>query len=147
MIFQPKSGQVDFTDMRWAPVINCVVSFNGKILIVKRSAANKFYPEHWNGISGFLDDHGSLEEKVKEELEEEIGVKADKIVRLKLGRIFDQEAPDIGKTWVVHPVAVEISSDEIVLNDEAREYAWIAPQDATKYKLLPGFLIVLESIK
>ena len=35
--FQPKPGQVDFTNIRYAPVANCVLFNEGKILLVKRS--------------------------------------------------------------------------------------------------------------
>ena len=62
--FQPKPGQIDYTNIKWAPVINCVVKHGDKILIVKRSPDLKFYPGWWNGLGGFLDDDKELEEKV-----------------------------------------------------------------------------------
>lgn len=43
-IFRPKPGQVDYTHVRWAPVINCVLKHGDKILVVRRSADLKFYP-------------------------------------------------------------------------------------------------------
>ena len=54
--FIPRPGQVDFTNIRWCPVINCAVQYKNKILLVKRSKEMRLYPECWNGISGFLDD-------------------------------------------------------------------------------------------
>lgn len=72
--FKPKPGQVDFTNIRWAPVINCVVKHQDKILLVKRSKELNLYPGYWNGISGFLDDQRSLTEKVEEEIKEELGI-------------------------------------------------------------------------
>ena len=60
-IFNPKPGQTDYTNVRWAPAINCVVKHADKILIVKRSLDMKFYPGWWNGLGGFLDDDKSLE--------------------------------------------------------------------------------------
>ncbi len=92
--FTPRPGQVDYTHARFAPVINCVLRHNGKVLVVKRSSTLNFYPGLWNGISGFLDDDKTLEEKVKEELREEAGIEAGSIRTITLGAIFHQKEPD-----------------------------------------------------
>jgi|SRR3989338_11652888 len=144
--FKLKPGQVDYTHARWAPVINCVLRHKNKILVVQRSKELNFYPGYWNGISGFLDDQRSLEEKVKDELSEELGVPARKIKRIRLGEIFNQEAPKYKKTWIVHPVLVEVTTDKIKLDWEARNYQWIKLSEARKLKLLPGFDQVLKRL-
>ena len=64
-VFKTRPGQVDYTNIRWAPVINCVLKFGDKILLVQRSKDMKYYPGRWTGISGFLDDDKSLTEKVE----------------------------------------------------------------------------------
>ena len=114
--FKPKPGQIDFTHARWAPVINCILKFQEKILVVQRSKELNFYPGYWNGISGFLDDQRSLKEKVIDEIGEELGLPKNKIKSIKFGEIFDQEAPKYKKTWIVHPVLVEISTNKIKLD-------------------------------
>lgn len=144
--FVPKSGQTDFTHIRWCPVINCVVQYGDKFLIVERSAELRLYPNHWNGISGFLDDDRSLEDKVGEELQEELGLENEHILSIRLGEIFHQDAPEYKKTWIVHPVLVEVDTDAIVLDWEARRYEWVTLQEMEGYKLLPGFDIVLEKV-
>jgi len=88
-------------------VVNCVLRHKGRILLVRRSNDLNFYPGYWNGISGFLDDHCSLEEKVAAEIREELGIPKSKIKRIQLGQIFDQGEPKYKKTWIVHPVLVE----------------------------------------
>jgi len=108
LIFAPKPGQIDYTDARWAPVINCVLKYRDKILIVQRSNELNFYPGCWNGISGFLDDSKDFEQKVKNEIEEEVGIGKDYILSICLGEIFHQEEPEYKKTWIVHPVLVEV---------------------------------------
>jgi isopentenyldiphosphate isomerase len=142
--FQPKPGQIDFTNARFAPVINCVVKFKNKILIVERSQDLNLYPGYWNGISGFLDDKKSLKEKVREELREELSISAKNIKNIKLGNIFHQEAPKYKKTWIVHPILVEVKTDKIKLDWEAQNFKWIKFQEAIKFKLLPGFDRVLK---
>lgn len=73
--FVAREGQIDFTNIRWCPVINCVVFFKDRFLVVKRSQGMRLYPGYWTGVSGFIDDDKSLEDKVQEELIEEIGIK------------------------------------------------------------------------
>lgn len=144
--FKPKSGQIDFTNARWAPVINCLVKYQDKILVVRRSKELNFYPGYWNGISGFLDDRKSLKEKVAEEISEELGLPKNKIKQISLGEIFDQEEPKYKKTWIVHPVLVEVTTDKIKLDWEAMDYQWLLPKEIRKLKLLPGFDHVLEKL-
>ncbi|MBI2099697.1 adenylyltransferase/cytidyltransferase family protein [Candidatus Uhrbacteria bacterium] len=144
--FIPQPGQTDYTDARWAPVINCVVMCGKKILLVRRNKNLNFYPGCWNGISGFLDDGCSLEEKVYSELAEEIGVPNDAVVSILPGAIFDQEAPEYEKTWVVHPVLVQVCSDRIVLGGEAETYRWVTLEKAKTLNLLPGFRTVLQKL-
>lgn len=145
--FKAQPGQTDFTNIRWAPVINCVARWKNKILLVKRSEKLNFYPGYWNGISGFLDDHKSLEEKVHEELKEELGLNSTSILAIRSGQIFDQEEPQYGKTWIVHPVLVEVSTDQITTDWESDSHEWVTAQQALTKKLLPGFDRVLKALK
>ncbi len=144
--FKPKSGQTDYTKIRWAPVINCVLKHQDKILVVQRSREKIFYPGYWNGISGFLDDNQALEQKVKDEIKEELGINSKNIIKIKLGEIFDQDEPKYKKTWIVHPVSVEVATNQIKLNWEAQNYKWIKPEEAKKMRLLPRFDEVLKKL-
>lgn len=144
--FKPRPDQVDYTNARWAPVINCVLKFKDKILVVKRGDGVGFYKGYWNGIAGFIDDKRSFLQKIKDEVKEETGVCGKNILDIKLGEIFHQEAPKYKKTWIVHPVLVEVATDEIKLDWEAENYKWINPREAEKLKLLPGFKEVLERV-
>ncbi len=144
--FKPKAGQVDFSNVRWAPVLNCVVKYKGKILVVQRSKELIFYPSYWNGISGFLDDKRSLKQKIQDELREELKIKKENIISIKLGKIFDQDEPKYKKTWIVHPVLVEVLTDKVSLDWEAQNYKWLKISEVKKLKLLPGFEKVLDSI-
>jgi len=144
--FKPKPGQIDYTNARWTPVINCVLKYRDKILVVQRSKNLDFYPGYWNGISGFLDDRKSLKEKVAQELKEEVGISKNKIRKIKLGGIFHQEEPRYKKTWIVHPVLVEVKTNKIKLDWESDDYKWATPKEIKKLKLLPGFDKALKKI-
>jgi isopentenyldiphosphate isomerase len=145
--FKPKPGQVDFSNARFAPVINCVLKCKNKILIVQRSKDLNFYPEFWNGISGFLDDLQTLKQKVEGEIKEELGIAKKDIISIKFGSIFHQEAPKYKKTWIVHPILVEVETDKIKLDWEAQDYKWIKFQEIKNFKLLPGFDEVVKRVK
>lgn len=127
-------------------MINCVLKHENKILVVKRSKENNIYPGLWNGVSGFLDDRKSLEEKVYEEIWEEAGIKKKNIISIKLGKIFDQEDKKFKKTWVVHPISIRVKTNEIKLDWEAQEYKWLDQKEIGKLKLMPGFRQVLENL-
>jgi len=105
----------------------------------------KFSPGLWNGIGGFLDDQKSLEEKVKEELDEEAGIKESEIISIKPGNIFDLDDTSSGKTWIIYPALVEISTDRVILNWEAEEYKWISPEELKNFDVAAGFMKVAEN--
>jgi len=144
--FQLKPGQIDYSGARWAPVINCVLKYKDKILIIRRSRKLHFYPGYWNGVSGFLDDNRSLEQKVKEEVNEELGINEESIIDITLGEIFHKDELEYKKTWIVHPILVEVNTDKIKLDWEAQDYKWINYGEAKNYKLMPGFETVLEKL-
>ncbi|MCP6720405.1 MAG: NUDIX domain-containing protein [Patescibacteria group bacterium] len=144
--FKPKPGQIDYTDIKRAPVINCVVQYQDKILIVLRNSEMKFYPGYWNGISGFLDDDQSIGQKAKNEIKEETGIGEENIVSIKEGKVFEQDEPKYNKTWIVHPVLVEVNTDKVELDWEAESYKWTRIEEAKNFKLLPSFDRVLEAL-
>lgn len=141
--FVPKPGQTDYTNIRYSPVINCVVAHKNKILLVHRSRELNFYPDCWNGISGFLDDHQSVEDKVKEELLEEVFIDETQIESIKRGAILVQEDNELNKTWIVFTMHVHVTTDKIELSWEAQDYKWFALDEIKKLKLLPGFKEVI----
>ena len=143
--FVPKTGQTDYTNIRYAPVINCVVVCDGKILLVKRNLHMRLYPNYWNGISGFLDDQQSITEKVHEELREELHLLPESIRLVTVMQPLLQEAAEYSKTWLIVPVRVEVATDQIELDWEAIEARWFAPEEVQGLRLLPGFSGVLEA--
>ncbi len=144
--FQPQAGQTDYTDKSEAPVMNSIVKFGDKILLLKRSKKLKFYPDCWSGVSGFLDDNKSVEEKAKEELKEEIGIGENDILSVKQGGMFQRIDADYNKKWLVHPVLVEVKTDKIRLNWEADDYRWVELEEIKNFELIPGFETLLGKL-
>ncbi len=134
-----KSGQrVDYTHIRYAPVVNCVVEHDSEILLLKRSKEVRFYPGLWNGVSGFLDDHKSVKEKAQEEVRQELGVTIE-TDHVDTDHVFSVEAPEYEKTWILHPAHVLLRERALKLDREADECLWVPPRDALSYELVPGF--------
>ncbi len=141
--FVPKPGQVDFTHIRYAPVLNVIVTHEDNVLMVQRSEDLKFYPGYWHCIAGFLDDDQSIEEKVAEELREELGWDANDFTVVKRGQARIDESERYSKTYLVVPVLVEAKSNAVKLDWEASDAKWFAPGEIKALKLLPGFLETL----
>ncbi|MDD3156279.1 MAG: NUDIX domain-containing protein [Candidatus Pacebacteria bacterium] len=96
--FIPKPGQVDYTNIRYCPTINCIIKCNDEFLLLKRSPDLNLYPGLWNGVSGFLDDHQDIQDKVREELKEELNILEDKISSIKVFNPFYREEKEYDKT-------------------------------------------------
>lgn len=141
--FVPKRGQVDYTHIRYAPVVQIVVVHDAKLLLVRRSDRLKLYPGRWSGISGFLDDQQSIEEKVAEELYEELGLGHQRTTELTIARPLRQEAPEYHKTWLIIPVFVRVNTETVRLDREASEAAWFVPDEVRQLSVVPGFVDVL----
>lgn len=138
--FVPKPGQVDYTNIRYAPTVNIVVTFKGKIFCVKRSSDMRLYPNYWDWICGFLDDSKSIEEKAHEEISEELGLQPNDIDSLTRGAPWIDEAPEYEKTWLVIPVLAKVKTDTFTLDWEASEGRWFNPRELHTLQMPPGSL-------
>lgn len=145
--FVPKPGQVDFTNIRYAPVVNVTPTYQGKILLVQRSPEMRLYPNCWNGIAGFLDDDRSVEEKARQELREELGLGPEAIASIQQGPVLLQEAPEYGKTWLVVTMLARLSAPEFTLDWEAQGAQWFEPVKIAKLELLPGYEAVFAALR
>jgi 8-oxo-dGTP pyrophosphatase MutT (NUDIX family) len=140
--FIPKPGQVDYTNIRYAPTVNIVVTHNGKILCVQRSADLRHYPGKWDWICGFLDDSQSIEDKTREELREELGLDAADIESLVRGQAIVDEAPEYHKTWFIVPVLAKVKTDRFTLDWEASRGQWFEPSELKTLDMVPDSLPV-----
>lgn len=130
-------GRIDYTYSKKAPVIICFVKFQDDILILKRSDKVGVYRERWNVVAGYLDEPKSIHEKALEEIEEELGVLRENVLRIILGTPYEYFDENIQKTWFIHPVLAELKlKPEIKLDWEHTDFKWIDPKEITKYDLV-----------
>jgi 8-oxo-dGTP pyrophosphatase MutT (NUDIX family) len=137
--FAAGPGQVDYTHIRYAPVLNAVVVCRGRTLLLQRSSGMGSYPNCWCGVSGYLDDDRSVEEKTRDELQEEVGITGDRILSMERGTVLLQEAPEYRKSWLVVPVLVKVRGTDFRLDWESRAAGWFSLSEVLALHLLPGF--------
>ncbi|HUB94172.1 MAG TPA: NUDIX domain-containing protein [Verrucomicrobiae bacterium] len=142
--FVPKPGQVDYTNIRYCPVVNVIPVYEHKVLLVQRSAELNFYPNYWHCIAGFLDDQQSITEKAYEELREELGWQPIDVPELSLGQVVITEAPEYRKTYLVIPMLARVKHLEFKLDWEAQRAKWYTPNEIQLLRLLPGFESVID---
>src|SRR4051794_14525733 len=135
--FVSRAGQVDYTHIRYAPVLNAVVVCQGKVLLLQRSSGMRSYPNRWCGVSGYLDDDRSVEDKARQEILEEVGITADRVVSTQRGTVLLQELPDHGKSWLVVPVLVHVRGRQYRLDWESKAAGWFTMSEALALPLLP----------
>ncbi|MBC7581627.1 NUDIX domain-containing protein [Aeromicrobium sp.] len=145
-VFVPKPGQVDYTHIRYLPVMNCLVFNAGKLLLVQRSDDMRTWPGIWHCIGGYLDDDKTIEDKALEELWEEAGISTERVTSMQRFAPILREDNAHGKTLFTVPVRADIVGYEYTLNWESQAAIWIDPAEVGQYNLLPGFAKIVADV-
>jgi len=131
-------GRIDYSRSDRAPVVTCFIQFEGKILLLKRSDRVHTYQGKWNTVAGYLDEPKTIRQKAIGELEEELGIQHHNISRITLGLSYEFFDPGANKSWLVHPVLVELKKrPQIKLDWEHTEFKWISPHEIGLYDTVP----------
>jgi|ERR1035437_382381 ADP-ribose pyrophosphatase YjhB (NUDIX family) len=136
----------DYTHARSAPVIVIFVKYRDKFLLVKRSDKMLTYQGLWSCLAGFVDDDKTMEDKVKFEINEEIGLPVTDIKSIKKGDTYLFVDKDLDREWIRHLFLVEIGSANIKLSWEHSEMVWVTADEAKNYQTTPGFTEDLQKI-
>ena len=141
-------GRIDYHTSDVAPVLTIFVEFDSRILLLKRSDKVRAYKGKWNVLAGYLDDLRPVQEKVLEELEEEIGVTQEEAKDICFGKVEKTQDKEIGMTWIGQPVLVRLKSKpKIKLDWEHVEKRWISPDNLEKYDFVFGLDKTLSKIR
>lgn len=132
-------GRINYSESDKAPVITVFVMHNDDLLLLKRSDNVSTYEGKWNVVAGFLDDFKPVEEKVFEELKEELDIDKTVIKDINFGKQHEVKDNDIGKIWVVQPVLVKLKEKpEVKLDWEHDECTWIKKDELNRFDVVPG---------
>ncbi|MFW6185723.1 MAG: NUDIX domain-containing protein [Halobacteriota archaeon] len=140
-------GRVDYSQSDFAPVITVLVKFKGELLLLRRSSDVGSYQGKWNTVAGYLDEIKPLKNKVLEELEEEIGVEENDISSITFGEPWEFKDSNIGRTWLISPVLVELKRrPEVRLDWEHTEFKWIDPSRLNDFDTVPNLDISWKKV-
>jgi len=142
-----EDGRIDYTSERVCPVVNCVIVCGDKVLLTERGADLIAYPNTWNGVSGFIDTLEALEDIVRNELTEELGVNLDDVEEMRILSELVQIDESINREWRVYPVLIRVSEQfSPVVNWENKSAHWLTVNEVRQQDLLPGFEPVLDAV-
>ena len=132
-------GRINYSGSSAAAVVTIFLQSGSETLLLKRSEKVSHYKGKWNSVAGFLDELRPLEEKVREELLEELSLPGAEISRIHLGEPYTYSDEKIGKMWHIHPVLVTVGAKPtITLDWEHTEFAWIQPTELKTFDIVPG---------
>ena len=68
------------------------------------------------------------------------------MISVTQGEVFEYDDPRYNKTWIIHPVLVDVKTDAIRLDWEAKDSRWVTLEEVKEYNVLPGFERVLSTL-
>lgn len=105
-----------------------LVNQHGQVLLGLRAPWKKAWPDHWDSIGGRVEAGETLDEAMKREVREEIGVTPTEFLWLEC---VPERRPDLYGDAVHHIYAVTAWTDGMPENicDEHTEIKWFAPAE------------------
>ena len=106
-----------------------------RILILKRSAAVGSFQHYWSGVSGFVESGEEPLETSQREVEEETGISRASLELLTRAPPRLTEKPD--QVFEVHSFLYLCTTDQVRLDWENDEFAWVVPESLRDYRTVP----------
>ena len=122
---------------RFQDVVTVFMTYQNKVLILKRSREVSTYREHWAGVSGYLESLDSVSQAYIE-VAEEVGLSREDVAILRVGDPLEIIDKDRDRAWRVHPFLFAVHDpDKIRLdweNMEMRSKSWITMSVASSIR-------------
>ena len=133
--------------MQKTSIVTSFLSFNDKILILKRSEKVKSMKGLWSGICGIIENNEIPLNRAKIEIFEEVGITDKHIKLLKSNNELTIESPQYkNHQWVIFPFLFQTDKSEIKLNWENSEFQWINIEQLKEFDTVPNLEKVLFSL-
>lgn len=124
----------------------CYKSTEGdKFLLLKRSDKAKIYPGIWQMITGTIESHEHTKDTLVRELEEETGLKPQKIFSIPRVNTFYLAVAD--KICMSPVFLTFVENQEVRISDEHSEYKWALYEEACSLIHWPNQVDSLSIIK
>jgi 8-oxo-dGTP pyrophosphatase MutT (NUDIX family) len=134
-----------------------IIYKDGRFLIIKRSSKKKVFPGKWTVPGGGLstDDYvtkkpttsagqwyGAITDSLRREVIEEVNLEIEKPeYLLDLAFLTPDGTPVICLSYYA-----AYKSGRVMLDEDATEYAWVTPEEAKNYDLIPGIAEEIEMV-
>lgn len=140
--------------MNYKLVATAIICKGEKYLITKRSMDEKNYPGYWTVPGGTIDpeDHTTpnedglmydvIEHALKREIKEETGLEYENL-RYVVSIVYKRHD---GYAMCLS-YAVDYVSGEVILDDEATDYAWVRYDELDNYELIKGIKEEIEIVE
>ncbi len=130
-------------------VVTCILEYNGKILILKRSNKVLTYRGLWGGVAGYVENNENPYETAVKEIKEEAGIEKDyiklskEINPVKFIDLYDNKKYD----WKIYPFLFTITKKvKVKIDWEHSEFRWILPSEIKNYNTVPHLKEIVSKI-
>lgn len=130
-------------------VVTCLLEFDGKILLLKRSKLVRTYRGLWGGVAGYVEKLETPYDTAIKEISEETGVNSDSILCVKKGDSIELSDIYEGKRydWIIHPFLFHVKNKiHVCIDWEHEEYRWVTPSEVKELDTVPGLPEVIAQL-
>lgn len=133
----------DATQNRWLtiPRTLCFVLNGSDVLLMKRAAYKRVFPNQYNGVGGHIERDEDPLNSARREILEETGLSVRNIQLRAVYNIDAKAATGI----VLFVFTAESQSRNVIANDEGTLH-WIPQTDVSKYDLVEDLPIILPRV-
>jgi nucleoside triphosphatase len=120
-------------------VVPLIRNREGKLLLCKKPPDRGVFPGQWGLPGGGIEPGERMEEALRREIREELGIEVEDIKRLHFKDGIEKKLyPDSQdqRVYMIYLLfACRAVDDAIELNEEFAEYAWVSPPELGVYDL------------
>ena len=118
-------------------VVTCILLYEDKMLLLKRSNQVSTYQGQWAGVSGYVEPGDDVRERAIIEITEEIGLRRDQVQLITQGEPIEFYDPGETQRWCVHPFLFSTCTNKVTLDWEHDDYAWVSATQLDNYNTVP----------
>ena len=140
--------RINYANAKEAAVVVVFVKFKDEFLLLKRSDKVRTYKGKWQCVAGYFDEVKPVRAKAFEELREEVGLDHAMVSAVIVGEAFKQTDKELGITWIVSPVLVELKKKPEIKTDwESSNYKWVHPTGFRDLDTVPNFSTAFKKLR
>jgi len=116
-------------DTTTTPVITAFLWDGRRVLLALRSEQVSTFPEHWAGISGYLEGDDPLEWALVE-IQQEVGLSREHVTLRRIGEPLDAAGASDNRVFLVHPFLFSVEENATIRGDwEAKRLEWVPVEE------------------